>query len=125
MSAPTWLAFLAACAVGAPTRYLLEALIQRRHSSGPFPRGTWTVNITGCFFMGILMGMSVHHGLGLATTTVLGTGFLGSYTTFSTFTVQTALLASGPEARTAVRYIVSSVTMGCVAAGAGFLLVGL
>lgn len=123
MSAQAWLAFLCACALGAPSRYLLDMWIQSK-TTGSYPWGTWVVNVTGCFLLGVLTGWSLRHGLGHATVTVAGAGFLGCYTTFSTFTLQSVLLAERSQVPAAVGYVASSVAAGCVAAGAGLALAG-
>lgn len=123
MSAQGWLAFLCACALGAPSRYLLDSWIQNK-TAGSYPWGTWVVNVTGCFLLGVLTGSALQHGLGHPTVTIAGAGFLGCYTTFSTFTLQSVLLAERSEIPTAVGYIASSVAAGCVAAGAGLALGG-
>lgn len=123
MSAQGWLAFLCACALGAPSRYLLDVWI-RNKTAGSYPWGTWVVNVTGCFLLGVLTGWALQDGLGQTTVTIAGAGFLGCYTTFSTFTLQSVLLAERSELPTAVGYIASSVAAGCVAAGAGLALGG-
>lgn len=123
MSIQVWLAFLCACALGAPSRYLLDAWIQSK-SVGSYPWGTWVVNVTGSFLLGVLTGWGLHHGLGQAAVTIAGAGFLGCYTTFSTFTLQSLLMAERSEVSTAVGYIASSVVAGCVAAGVGLALAG-
>lgn len=123
MSVQGWLAFLCACALGAPSRYLLDSWIQNK-TAGCYPWGTWVVNVTGCFLLGLLTGWGLHHGLGHATLTIAGAGFLGSYTTFSTFTLQSVLLAGRSEVIAAVGYVASSVAAGVAAAGAGLALAG-
>lgn len=124
LSGPQLLAFLVACALGAPARYVLDMSIQRR-AGKPFPWGTWVVNVSGCFLLGLLTGIGFQHGLDPATVTIVGGGFLGSYTTFSTFTLQAVLMAEKSEAPAAVGYVASSVVAGCAAAGAGLALAGI
>lgn len=122
MSVQDWLAFLCACALGAPSRYLLDIWVQNK-TVGSYPWGTWVVNVTGCFLLGVLTGWGLHQGLGHATITIAGAGFLGSYTTFSTFTLQSVLLSERSEGK-AIGYVASSVAAGVAAAGAGLLLAG-
>lgn len=88
MSGPGWVAFLIAAGIGALLRYLLDGWVQD-HTTGVFPWGTLVVNITGCFALGVLTGLGLYHGLGATSRSVIGTGGLGAYTTFSTFTFET------------------------------------
>jgi fluoride exporter len=77
-------------AVGAPLRYLTDRFIQARHDS-IFPWGTLTVNVAGSFILGVLVGMAGR--LDSAIVTVLGPGFCGALTTYSTFGYETLRLA--------------------------------
>ena len=92
MSPPTWAAFLVAAGVGAPARYLVDGWVQDR-AGGAFPWGTFVVNVTGCLLLGLLTGAGLYHGLGAGARTAVGTGGLGAYTTFSTFSYETVRLA--------------------------------
>ena len=80
-----------AAAFGAVSRYLLDQAVTRRRAS-PFPAGTWIINITGSFVLGLLTGLAAHHGLSPHVVTVVGTGVCGGYTTFSTFSYETLRL---------------------------------
>ncbi|MFN2607170.1 MAG: CrcB family protein [Acidimicrobiales bacterium] len=121
MSLFGWAWFVLACMVGAPARYLLDGLVQD-HTEGVFPYGTWVVNVTGSFLLGALTGLALYHGLGKLPKTVLGTGFCGAYTTFSTFTFETVRLAEEGDFGVAARNAVLSLFVGGVAAGAGLTL---
>ncbi|MEX2588129.1 MAG: CrcB family protein [Actinomycetota bacterium] len=121
MSGAGWTGFIVTCALGASTRYLLDAWVQAK-TGGIYPWGTWLVNITGCFLLGALTGLVLHHGFDQATANLIGTGFLGSYTTFSTVALQAVLLAEKSEASTAAGYVAASLLAGCAAAGAGLAL---
>ena len=79
-------------ALGALLRYLVDQLVQRRAGSD-FPLGILVVNLSGSFVLGVLVGVGAHHGLSAPWVTVLGTGLIGAYTTFSTFTFDTVRLA--------------------------------
>jgi fluoride exporter len=79
-------------AVGAPLRYLTDRFIQARHDS-IFPWGTLTVNVAGSFIFGVLVGMAMAGRLDSAIATVLGPGFCGALTTYSTFGYETLRLA--------------------------------
>ena len=60
-----------------------------------FPVGTLVVNVSGSLVLGILTGSALHHGVSAPWLTVAGTGLIGAYTTFSTFTFDTVRLAEG------------------------------
>ncbi len=111
------LAVAGAGALGAPCRYLLEAAISRRIGH-EFPWGTTVVNLLGALLLGLLAGFREFHGLHTDLATVAGVGFLGAFTTFSTFAVETTRLA--PRAR--VRYVTVSVVGGVALAAAGLAL---
>ena len=121
MTAPAWACFVLACMVGAPLRYLLDGLIQD-HTEGVFPHGTWVINVTGSFVLGILTGLALYHGFGKVPKTILGTGFCGAYTTFSTFTFETVRLAEEGDLRDAARNATFSLLFEGIAAGAGLTL---
>lgn len=77
---------------GAVARYLVDQAIQRGHRSR-LPIGTLTVNVTGSFLMGCLLGSPVPKDL----VTVLGTGLCGGFTTFSTASLDVVKLAVSPK----------------------------
>jgi CrcB protein len=124
MSALAWIAFLAAAAIGAPARYLLDGWVQDR-TSGAFPWGTFTVNVSGCLLLGVLTGLGLYHELDATTRTVIGTGGLGAYTTFSTFTFETIRLAEEGALDEAFRNAAASILVGLAAAAAGLALTAL
>jgi CrcB protein len=103
-------------AVGAPLRYLTDRLIQARAGSR-FPWGTLAVNVAGSLLLGFLVGLPVEPRVAA----LLGTGFCGALTTYSTFAVETVTLPRRP----AVGNVVVSVVAGPAAAGLGLLLAGL
>jgi fluoride exporter len=121
MTAVAWIAFLFAAAVGAPARYLLDGWVQDR-TAGAFPWGTFVVNTTGCLALGLLTGLGLYHGLGPTTRAVVGTGGLGAYTTFSTFTFETVRLAEEGAVEEALLNVGGSLVVGLVAAAAGLAL---
>ena len=121
MSGPAWIAFAVAAAIGAPARYLVEGLVQER-TGGRFPWGTLVVNVSGCFVLGVLTGLGLYHGLSATARTVLGTGGLGAYTTFSTFTAATVGLLEEGETGAALGNIAGSILVGLGAAAAGLAL---
>lgn len=102
--------------LGAPLRYLTDRAVQNRHDS-LFPWGTLTVNLIGCLILGGLAGAGTH--ISTAALALLGTGFCGALTTYSTFSYETLRLA---EER-AYFYAAANITLSVVA-GLGAALLG-
>jgi CrcB protein len=107
-----------AAAVGAPLRYVVDQAIQQRFP-GAFPAGTLTINVSGSLLLGLLTGLAAHHGLAPQAVTVLGTGLLGAYTTFSTFSYETIRLLEDGAVAEATLNVVGSLALGLAAAAAG------
>lgn len=112
----SWLLVLAGGAVGAPVRYVVDRAVQDRTRS-VFPLGTLVVNVVGCFILGCLVGASSEH-----IRLLLGTGFCGALTTFSTFGYETSRLSTEGSQRFALANIVLSVGLGLGAAALGVTL---
>lgn len=110
-----------AAAVGAGARYTLDIAIQRRHRS-VLPWGTFWINVTGSFALGVLTGLATHHGLGTRWDAVLGTGLLGGYTTWSTFSWESFALAEQRRLGAAALNVGGSLLVGLSAAAAGLAL---
>lgn len=108
---------------GAPARYLLDRAVNRRIESD-LPWGTFLVNISGSFVLGFLTGLSLSHHLSTVAKALLGTGFCGAYTTFSTFSFETIRLFEVGQILEASVNVVVSVVVGLVGAAAG-LAIGL
>ena len=117
-----WVAFLIAAGIGAPARYLVDGWVQDR-TGGAFPWGTFAVNVSGCLALGLLTGLGLHHDLDGTTRTVVGTGGLGAYTTFSTFTFETVRLAEEGSVDLAFRNAAASLLVGLAAASAGLAVI--
>ncbi len=112
----TVLAVALAGALGALCRYAIAVLI------GPlaFPWATLGVNVAGSFMLGLLYAFApVPDGV---LRVAVGTGFLGAFTTFSTFSVETVALVHEGRPVLAAGYVLASVMLGIVAAFAGLLL---
>ena len=124
MSGLAWAAFVAAGAVGAPARYLLDRVVTDR-TGGAFPWGTFVINITGSFLLGFLTGLGLSHAFPRVPRVVLGTGFCGAYTTFSTFTFETVRLLEEGALREAVLNTAGTFVAGAVAAAAGLSVAAL
>ncbi|GAA0472979.1 putative fluoride ion transporter CrcB 2 [Paractinoplanes deccanensis] len=111
----TVLLIAAGAAVGAPLRYLADKALRSR--SG-FPLGTLAANVTGSFLLGFLLGLPVSPTLAA----VLGTGFCGALTTYSTFSWETLTLARSDRPHRALVYALASIVAGLTAALLGRLL---
>jgi fluoride exporter len=117
----TWIGVSLAGALGAPTRYLLDSLVGD-HTSGSFPWGTFVINLSGSFALGVLTGLALYHGFPATPKLILGTGFCGAYTTFSTWTFETVRLLEEGSTREAGLNAAASLVLGLVAAAAGLAL---
>ena len=121
MSVSTWLFFLAAAAIGAVARYTLDVFVQDR-VRGDLPWGTGVVNLSGSFLLGLITGLALYHAFPEDARLVLGAGFCGAYTTFSTFAFETLGLAERGSTRLAVRNVVVNTAGGLLLAAAGLAL---
>jgi fluoride exporter len=108
-------------AIGAPTRFLLDRTVQSRHDS-VFPWGTLCVNLIGSLILGVLAGAATAHDGALWT--VLGTGFCGALTTYSTFGYETVRLLETGARAIAVLNVAVSVVAGIAVAALGFVAGG-
>jgi CrcB protein len=107
-------------AVGALLRYEAELHVRRR--LGPeFPWGTLVINVSGAFVLGLLTGLAGHQGVSTGVLTVVGTGLLGAFTTFSTFTFDTVALAERGRIGGAAANLGASLVLGLGAAALGLL----
>ena len=103
---------LLAGALGAAARYGVDRAVGDRS----WPGGTFVVNVTGCFAAGLLTAAA-----GQART-VLGVGFVGAYTTFSTYAVE-VVKVDGDSRPAAVAYALGGLLCGVLAAGLGIAVV--
>ncbi|MBX3103376.1 MAG: fluoride efflux transporter CrcB [Microbacteriaceae bacterium] len=78
--------------VGAGCRFVLDGIIKSRTIIA-FPIGTMIVNIAGSFLLGLITGFAISHSMPEAWRTILGVGFCGGFTTFSTASFETVRLA--------------------------------
>jgi CrcB protein len=103
---------------GANARYLLGAWAATRFGT-TFPYGTFIINVTGSFVLGIIMGLLDAHVLAPAARLSLAIGFVGAYTTFSTFTYETLRLVESGSLLLAAANVVGSVVVALLATTAG------
>lgn len=105
-------------ALGSTARYGVNILAGRLTT---LPLGTLTVNVTGCFVMGLLAAVLAFKG-GQHLAPLLLTGVLGGYTTFSAFSLDTLVLWERGATGTAVAYVLGSVVLSLAAVTAGLAL---
>jgi CrcB protein len=124
VSLADWVLVALAGAAGAPARYLVDSLVTARRD-GAFPLGTFVVNVSGSLLLGFLTGLVMYHGLAPRVRVVLGTGLIGAYTTFSTFSYETLTLFEEGEPRSGFANVAFSLVVGGVAGAAGLALAAL
>ncbi len=89
--------------LGAVARFVVDSLVRAR-SATTFPIGTLVINVTGSFVLGLITGVVLAAAAPDAWRTVVGTGFLGGYTTFSTASFETVRLVEQQRYRAAAAY---------------------
>ena len=108
--------------VGAVTRYLVDGAVTDR-TGGGFPWGTLAINLSGSFVLGLLFAMSAERAILPADIRgPLMIGFLGAYTTFSTFMLESWRLIESGAWGPAVANLGGSVALGLVAMFLGLTL---
>lgn len=117
MSASMWVAISMLGGVGAVARTALDRAITYYHR-GVYPFGIFIVNMLGSFVLGVMTGVAVTSDSRL----LLGTGFLGGFTTFSTWIVDSRRLMDARLRREALINIVASLVIGLFAAAAGWAI---
>jgi CrcB protein len=106
-------------AAGAVARYLVDGWVSER-TGGAFPFGTLVVNLSGAFILGLLATLALERSvLPAAIRPSVLIGFIGAYTTFSTWMLESWRLAEQGALLGAVANIGGSVVLGLVAMGAG------
>ncbi len=114
MSLPLALGIGVLGGVGALARFLLDAAVADRLGRG-FPLGTLAVNLTGAFALGVLVGAAVSSD----TLRLAGTGLIGSYTTFSTWVLESQRLGEDGQARLGALNFLVSLAAGLAVAWLG------
>jgi CrcB protein len=100
--------------LGAISRFLLDGIVQQR-VLGSYPAGTLIVNLSGSFLLGLMVGLHASH----RTALLIGTGLLGSYTTFSTWMLEAHRTAQDGQTRIAGLSVVVAIALGLGAAALG------
>ncbi|WP_449539244.1 fluoride efflux transporter CrcB [Ferdinandcohnia sp. Marseille-Q9671] len=109
-------------AVGAASRYIAGIWIGKR-MKGDFPYPTLFINILGSFLLGILVGVKQMNHIPEWVWLLIGIGFCGAFTTFSTFGYETIQLFLSEKWRQAFLYIFASTLICTISAFIGFLMV--
>lgn len=109
-------------ALGAPIRYLTDLFIQSRHDS-VLPWGTFVVNVTGSLVLGGVAAAVTQAGAPAWVLTLVGTGFCGALTTFSTFGFETLRLVEDGSWTEALLNVCGSLVVGLLACAGGWALV--
>ncbi|MDO5697854.1 MAG: fluoride efflux transporter CrcB [Dermatophilus congolensis] len=104
-------------AAGAPARFLVDRAVMRGRS-GVMPWGTFAVNVIGSFVLGLVVGAGVPQTWRL----LLGTGFCGALTTYSTFSFENVRLLQEGRSEIALANTAASLAATSAAVGAGLLL---
>ena len=114
-----WTGVLLAGGVGAVLRFLVDGAVARR-AARAFPYGTFVVNVSGAALLGLLGSLALSRHVAL----IADTAFIGSYTTFSTWMLETQRLSEEGQIRRAATNIVASVVAGLAAALLGQWIAG-
>lgn len=109
-------------AVGSVLRYLLSTVVLRASGGAPFPFGTFAVNLIGCVAFGAIVGAaSTRPSFTPALRALLLTGFLGGFTTFSSFAYESVVLVQDKRVLAAVVNVVGQVVAGMAGLWAGYV----
>ncbi|MEM8960995.1 MAG: fluoride efflux transporter CrcB [Acidobacteriota bacterium] len=123
---PRAIAVASGGALGALCRWGLSMWLLRVTFPSPFPWPTFLINVTGAFALGVMTGAVTLGGWALAPITRLlfAVGFLGAFTTFSTFAWEIVALGRADEPRLALLYVTASLLVGVIACWVGFVIGG-
>ena len=109
-------------AIGTLARYGLQGVVQIKMGS-TFPYGTLVINLTGCFFLGLIGQATLNRMIVSPELRVaIAVGFFGGYTTFSSFGWETAKMFEAGEWLRAGTYVAASVVLGLLLSAAGIRL---
>ncbi|NYI42743.1 fluoride efflux transporter FluC [Demequina lutea] len=108
--------------LGAASRFVVDGAVAHRNPFR-FPLGTLVINVSGSLLLGLLTGAVLAHGGSSEVKLILGTGFLGGYTTFSTASVEAVRLAAGTRSLAlAFAHATGMLVLSLAAAGLGLWL---
>lgn len=122
MNVSDWIGVAGGGILGAWMRFFVTNRINRRFN-GSFPLATFLINVTGAFLLGYLYALTrPHTALDTLLRSDVGIGFIGSYTTFSTFSYESVLLYDRRARIVSFAYVGASIACGLAAAGLGAAL---
>lgn len=116
----TWVLVAVGGAAGAVSRHGITLAVGARD----LPVATFLINISGALLLGVVLAWSLRGPWSPELTRAVGVGFLGAYTTFSTFSWEILALGRGDRLAAALAYAVGSVVLGVLAAGVGYRIGG-
>lgn len=108
--------------LGSVLRFLTSVLMNKYNTS-LFPLATFSVNILGCFLIGLFLGFfgqNIQENQSLKLLFI--TGFCGGYTTFSAFASENFILLQNQNYWTAISYTIASILVGLLAVWIGFVI---
>jgi CrcB protein len=117
MSVAVWVGVMLIGGAGSVLRFYVDAIVSSA-SGRDFPYGTLVVNLSGAVLLGLITGLA----LGGSAALLAGTAAVGSYTTFSTWILETQRLTEERQHRKAALNIVVSLVLGVAAAELGRLI---
>lgn len=112
-----WFWVALAGGAGAVTRFVVDGHVLAR-TGGRFPLGTALINLSGAFALALIAGAAPSHHFSL----IVGTGFIGAYTTFSTWMLETMLLGESGREPAAAANAIGQLVLGLGLAGIGFAM---
>ncbi len=116
-----WVAL--AGSAGAVARFVLDGMIRSRRASD-VPWATIVINVTGSLLLGLVTGLVLFHGAPDSVQTIVGIGFCGGYTTFSTASVETVRLIQRRRYRAAAVNAFGTMALTVLAGAAGLAVAG-
>lgn len=117
LSVLLWVGVVLIGGAGSVVRFLADGLVAAA-AGRDFPVGTLAVNVSGAVILGLVTGLALGHDQAL----LAGTAAVGSYTTFSTWMLETQRLAEDRQHRTAAANLIASLALGVAAAALGRLI---
>jgi len=118
MNVLIWVGVMLIGGTGSVVRFLADGLVGA--ADRDFPFGTLAVNVSGAVILGLITGLALGHEQAL----LAGTAAVGSYTTFSTWMLETQRLTEERQYRMAAVNVIASLALGIAAAALGRLLGG-
>lgn len=118
----TYVYVIAGAVLGAPLRYFISSRVAGGMGIA-FPWGTLLVNVSGCLVIGLVLGLAEERGMSREARLLLVTGFIGSYTTFSSFAFETHQLIRDGDVAWALAYVLASNVVGLAAVSIGWAAV--